>query len=624
MNGLRVSLSALADTGALSYLFLNRSLSVRLSRATGSKILPLPAPIPIRGFQNTIRAQATHYMRFHLTIDGRRIYNCPWVILDLGERDAIIGVKWMRRFRLKLNPKENRFVWPSYYPPSPRFAKEIVIRLPPSKGLRIRSDHQADVNRREREMAMDKARQINGRQSCVNLVVPARREIPIAITRPAPLPLTKPDPGIPPNTNRPRSDPVRKCPKAAVPICEISANAFHYNMKRKETEFFQTSIYKVDRILKERYEPENPDVEKLINDRLPKQYRSLRQAFSKRDADTLPPHRYYNHKIQLEGPLPDAYSPLYRQSTKELKVIKEYLLKNLDKGFIETSTSPFASPVLFVKKADGSLRFCIDYRKLNALTRKDAYPIPRIDELLGRVSKAKIFTKLDIRAAFNRIRIDPESKEYTTFRTRYGSYKCKVLPFGLYNGPSTYQRYMNDVLLDYLDDFCIAYLDDILIYSENVEEHQGHVEKVLKRLLDAGLQADIKKCEFHVTRTRYLGYVLTTTGIEPDPEKVEPLRNWKYPKTVTGVKSYLGFCGFYRQFIRNFGLIAKPLSVLTRPTVPWNWTEECRIAFEELRKQLLSIQRIYHFDPDLPTKLETDASDGVVAGVLSQQHSDKQ
>ena len=236
------------------------------------------------------------------------------------------------------------------------------------------------------------------------------------------------------------------------------------------------------------------------------------------------------------------------------------------------------------------------------------------------MSRAKRFTKLDIRQAFHRIRVDPASEDYTTFKTRYGTYKCKVLPFGLCNGPATYQRYMNDVLIDYLDDFCTAYLDDILIYSENIEDHEEHVKKVLRRLREAGLQADIKKSEFNVTRTKYLGYVLTIEGVEMDPEKVEPVRNWKRPTTVTGVRSYLGFCGFYRQFIRNFGLIAKPLTILTRPTVPFEWTEDCQKAFEELKYQLLSIQRIYHFQPELPTKLETDSSDGVIAGVLSQQH----
>src|ERR1035437_6677372 len=226
-------------------------------------------------------------------------------------------------------------------------------------------------------------------------------------------------------------------------------------------------------------------------------------------------------------------------STEELLATKEYILKNLYKGFIEHSHVPFIIPVLFVKKADGRLRFCIDFRKLNNLTRKDRYPLPLIDETLARISQARIFTKLDIRQAFHRIRMDPDSEELTTFRTRYGAYKCKVMPFGLTNGPATYQRYMNDVLFDYLDDFCTVYLDDILIYSEDPSEHQEHVRKVLQRLRDAGLQADIKKSEFNVKRTKYLGFIVSTEGIEVDPEKIAVVKNWRPPTTVKGVQGFL-------------------------------------------------------------------------------------
>ena len=211
----------------------------------------------------------------------------------------------------------------------------------------------------------------------------------------------------------------------------------------------------------------------------------------------------------------------------------------------------------------------MDYRKLNAITRKDAYLIPHINELLSRPDKAKFFTKFDIRAAFNRIRMDPDSEEYTTFRTRYGTYKCKVLPFGLCNGPATYQRYMNDVLVDYLDDFCIAYLDDILIYSEDEVTHTLHVKKVLERLRQAGLHVDIKKSEFHVNQTKYLGYVLTSQGLKVDPDKVSVLRDWKPPTTVTGVKSFLGFAGFYRQFVPEFSRVAKPIIMLQSPVNPF-------------------------------------------------------
>ncbi len=355
--------------------------------------------------------------------------------------------------------------------------------------------------------------------------------------------------------------PTRDFQRPTIDICQITANAFHLNLKKKDNEFFTTSLYEIDRLLKERQETEDPErvrgpLEQRLNETelqwlrriLPREFRDYADVFSKEASNVLPLHCPYDHKIVLTEPNGEqqlGFSPLYHQSTAELEEVKKYLVENLDKGFIVPSQAPFASPILFVKKANGSLRFCIDFRRLNALTHKDLYPLPLIDETLSRLARAKIFTKLDIRQAFHRIQIHPDSEELTTFRTRYGAYKCKVLPFGLTNGPSTYQRYMNDVLFDYLDDFCTAYLDDILIYSEDPLEHEAHVKKVLDRLWAAGLQADIKKSEFGVTRTKYLGFIISTDSIEVDPSKTEVVRNWKEPKTVKGIQSFLGFCNFY-------------------------------------------------------------------------------
>ena len=179
---------------------------------------------------------------------------------------------------------------------------------------------------------------------------------------------------------------------------------------------------------------------------------------------------------------------------------------------------------------------------------------------------------------------------------------------------------MNDVLFDYLDDFCTAYLDDILIYSENELEHELHVRKVLERLRNAGLQIDLKKCEFHVTRTKYLGFIISTNGIEVDPEKISVVKNWKSPTTVKGVQSFLGFCNFYRRFIRDYGIIAKSMSNLIKTGVRFIWTQSCQDSFQRLKSMLTSAPILQHYSEDLKTRIETDASDGVVAGVLSQKH----
>jgi hypothetical protein len=194
-----------------------------------------------------------------------------------------------------------------------------------------------------------------------------------------------------------------------------------------------------------------------------------------------------DHKIELEEKATPGYCPLYKMSVEQLKAAKTYIYENLHKGFIVPSNAPFASPILMAKKADGGLRFYVDFRKLNSVTKKDLYPLPLIDEMMQRVRGAKYFTKLDIRQGFHRIRMDLDSEDLTTFRSRYGSYKYKVMPFGVTNGPASFQRFMNSVLTGILDVFATAFVDDILIYSETLEEHEKHVKEVLKRLREAGL-----------------------------------------------------------------------------------------------------------------------------------------
>jgi hypothetical protein len=413
-------------------------------------------------------------------------------------------------------------------------------------------------------------------------------------------------------------------PALTTGVLEISAEAFQFLAKRQDTELFVTSLIELDRELEERV-PAIIEISADTKRVVPQEYHKFLDVFSKEASDELPPSRAYDHRIELEKPSSElGYAPLWNQSTTELQAIKQYLVDNLHKGWIEPSQAPFSSPVLFVKKPDGSLRFCVDYRKLNMLTKKDCYPLPLIDETLARLTKAKVYTKLDIRQDFHRIRMAPDAEELTTFRTRYGSYKYRVLPFGLTNGPATYQRYMNDVLFEYLDVFCTAYLDDILIYSEDPLEHETHVKLVLERLRAAGLQADLKKCEFSVTETKYLGFIVGVGGLKVDPEKGSVVKNWLPPRTVKGVQSFLGFCNFYRRFIRNYGVISKPLTRLTHKDAEFDFNKDCTDAFEALKERLTQAPVLAHFDPELPLQVETDASDGVVAGVLSQLSQEDQ
>jgi transposase InsO family protein len=443
----------------------------------------------------------------------------------------------------------------------------------------------------------------------------------------------KPQPYRPPHRRG------QQTPKAATPhsidIAAISLYALNMTRRmekartRTELQVNQITLHEVDHELDYRKAPPDEHVEETTEDMLrrtmPKGWHDLIDTFCPKDADKLPPHRQYDHKIQLEGeadPKSLGYTPLWALTDTELEVLKAYITENLDKGFIEPSYAPFAAPILFVRKANGQLRLCVDYRKLNAVTVKDRFPLPLIDETIARLSKAKVFTKLDVRAAFNRIRMHPDSEELTTFRTRYGCFKSKVLPFGLTNGPATFQRYINDVLFDLLDITCTAYLDDIIIFSNDPAEHKAHVRQVLERLQAAGLYCDAKKCEFAVTRTKFLGFIISTNGVEVDPEKIAVIVNWKYPKTLKGVQAFLGFCNFYRRFIKGYGKIAKAMNNLTKKGVMFNFDSKCKEAFDELKNRLTSTPIIHHYDFGKDTMLETDASDGVVSGVLSQKQKD--
>ena len=254
-------------------------------------------------------------------------------------------------------------------------------------------------------------------------------------------------------------------------------------------------------------------------------------------------------------------------STPQLKFVKKFLEEHLKKRFIEASSAPCSSLILLAKKPGGGIRFCVNYWKLNSLTKKDAYPLPLITETIARLKKAIVFTKIDIRQAFHKLRMAIESEDATTFASRFGAYKWKVMPFGLTGGPASWQRFINDLLWEYLNKFCTAYLDDILIYSTSMKKHRQHVRKVLTKLQEAGIPADVDKCEFHVTETKYLGLIVSTKGIKMDPSKVDAIRLWDAPTCVKEVQSFIGFCNFYRQFIRNFLKIAGPLNLLTKKEV---------------------------------------------------------
>jgi RNase H-like domain found in reverse transcriptase/Reverse transcriptase (RNA-dependent DNA polymerase)/Integrase zinc binding domain/Chromo (CHRromatin Organisation MOdifier) domain len=365
-------------------------------------------------------------------------------------------------------------------------------------------------------------------------------------------------------------------------------------------------------------EPENPAQVSSLK-KIPTEYKKYELLFQEGPRnEALPKHQPWDHTIPIEKGRIPTFGPIYQLSEKELAVLKDYIDVNLEKGFIRQSSSSCASPVIFVPKKNGKLRLCVDYRQLNSITIKDCYPLPLINELQDRIQGANWFTSLDLRGAYNLIRIKEGEEWKTAFRTRYGLFEYRVMPFGLTNAPASCQRLINDTLHEYLDIFVVAYLDDILIFSKTKNEHIEHVRKVLDKLSEKSLLLEPDKCEFHQEELEFVGFIIGRNGVKMSPRKIEAVRDWPRPTTVKEVQAFLGFANFYRRFIENYSKVAVPLTELTRKDQPFEWTKQAETAFEGLKARFITEPILAIFDPKQQIILETDASDFAIGACLGQ------
>ena len=297
-----------------------------------------------------------------------------------------------------------------------------------------------------------------------------------------------------------------------------------------------------------------------------------------------------DREIEFEIELAPGIEPIsiapYRMAPAELKELKVQMEELLSKGFVKMSTSPWGAPVLFVKKKDGSLRLCIDYRQLNKVTIRNQYPLPRIDDLFDQLQGVKVFSKIDLRSGYHQLKVRREDVPKTAFKTRYGHYEFLVMPFGLTNAPVAFMDLMNRVFGPYLDKFVIVFIDDILVYSSSKEQHAEHLRIVLQNLREHQLYAKFIKCQFWLDRVAFLGHVVSAEGTSVDPQKIEAIIDWKPPTNVTEVRSFLGLAGYYRKFIEGFSKIATPLTKLTRKEEKFIWSEACQNSFDKLKQRL--------------------------------------
>jgi hypothetical protein len=328
---------------------------------------------------------------------------------------------------------------------------------------------------------------------------------------------------------------------------------------------------------------------------------------------------------EVDHAIPSASGDVPRyQYTKRLTHEERTTLENmitdlLGKGLIEPSTSPYGAPVLFVRKKDGTLRLCIDYRALNRVTMKNRYPLPRIDELIDKVSQARYFTSLDLATGYHQIRIRPEDVPKTAFSTPFGHFQWKVLIEGLTNAPATFQALMDRIFGREYKGFTCVYLDDLLVFSKTKEEHYQHLRQVLSRLREAKLHVKLPKCEFLKEEIHFLGHIVGHGTVKPDDKKVKAVEQWPRPQDPSQVRSFLGLANYFRKFIKGYSNIAWPLTDLTKVKTNFVWTDQCEKAFVEIKKALVSAPVLTLFDRTKPIEVVCDASKKAIGAVLLQE-----
>ncbi len=420
---------------------------------------------------------------------------------------------------------------------------------------------------------------------------------------------------------------ISKTTSDSLNIIMIEAATYRMLVKQSDVKIFAVIISKIDRLIttvENKSEEVNlhklshVEILKKIKVKLFFEYHDYLDVFDRAMIDQLSFHRFYDHKIELVDEENFSRSRLYQMFDHKLQKIKKYLIDHLNKEFIFFSFASYVSLILFIKKKDENLRFCVDYRKLNALIKWNRYSLSLIDETFAHIQESKYLIWLNIIVTFNKLRMHSDSEDLTIFIIFFNSYKYHVMLFELTNESTFYQHYMNDVLFEYLHQFCQIYLDDIIIYSKTLKKHKRHVRLILHRLREINLQININKCKFHVQKIIFLKLLMSIEELKMNSRKMQAVVDWSTFNNLTQMQFFIDFCNFYRCFIKNFSKIVHSMIQLIQKKIKFKWNKVCQIAFNHIKRRMIETFILRHFDQTRETILEIDSFDYVNDEVFSQ------
>ncbi len=410
-------------------------------------------------------------------------------------------------------------------------------------------------------------------------------------------------------------------------ISMIETAVYRMLVKWSNVKIFAVIISKIDRLITTAenkleevnlHELSHVKILEQVKIKLLSEYHDYLDVFNRTMINQLSSHHFYNHKIELINEKRFSRSKLYQMFNHKLQKIKKYLIEHLNKKFIFFSFVLYVSLILFIEKKDESLRFCVNYRKLNALIKRNHYSLLLIDETLARIQESKYLTQLNIIVAFNKLQMHSDSEDLTIFIIFFDSYKYHVMFFELINESTFYQHYMNDVLFKYLHQFCQIYLDDIIIYSKTLKKHKQHVRLILNRLREADLQIDINKCKFHVQKTIFLELLMSIKKLKMNSQKIQAVIDWSTLNNLTQMQFFIDFCNFYWCFIKNFSKIVRSMIQLTQKKIIFEWNEVYQIVFDHMKRRMIETSILRHFDQTREAILEINSFNYVNDEVLSQ------